>query len=372
MTDVLSRRALNRAYLDRQLLLRRAELTPLRAVEHLVGLQAQSPQAPYVGLWTRLQGFRAEELSGHLTDRKVVRIAVMRNTVHLVGADDCLELRSLTQPIFDRGMSNPTYAPGLVGVDLKRLAATAQKLMETRPRTTAELRAELAALWPDNDPAALVFAVRGLLPCVQVPPRGLWRAAGRPTLTTAETWLGRDPRTPPEPDAMVLRYLAAYGPAGVKDAQTWCGLTRLGEVFERLRPRLRVFRDERGTELFDLPDAPRPDPGTAAPVRFLPEYDNLFRSHADRSRIVSDEHRQRLSSRNDAPRPSFCVDGFLRGTWKIDRDGRDTAVLVVEPFQRLSKKHAAALGADGGRLLRFAAPDAGTHDIRIAEVSAHP
>jgi hypothetical protein len=165
-----------------------------------------------------------------------------------------------------------------------------------------------------------------------------------------------------------VRYLGAFGPAGVKDAQTWSGLTRLGEVFERLRPRLSTFRDERGRELFDLPDAPRPDPDTPAPPRFLPEFDNLILSHADRARVIADDYRRALASKNGMVPATFLVDGFVRGTWKTQRT-HGKATLVIEPFEALSGKDRDVLAEEGERLLRFMAQPEGAepYEIRIAE-----
>lgn len=364
--ELLGRRALGRALLARQLLLRRERVTALEAVERLAGMQAQSPQAPYTGLWSRIAGFDPEELSTLLADRSVVRIALMRGTVHLVTADDCLSFRPLVQSIFDRDLrTNAASRRGLEGLDREVFVGVARSWIDERPRTTAELRRLLATRWPDRDPAALVYGVRNLLPCVQVPPRGLWRGSGRPTLTTAQAWLGRPLDPAASLDALVLRYLAGYGPATVQDMQTWCGLTRLAEVFERLRPGLRTFRGEDGRELFDLPDAPRPDPDTPAPVRFLPEYDNCLRSHADRTRVLPDRMRRLPASGNDAPRPLFLVDGEVRGEWRLER-GRKVATVSVTPFRPLSKRHVADVTAEAGRLSGFAAAGA-DHDVRLLD-----
>jgi hypothetical protein len=356
---VLSQRALNRALLDRQMLLRRAKLPIPEAVEHLVGLQAQSPSAPYAGLWSRLDGFRFEDLAELLKSRALVRIVLMRSTIHLVTADDCLTLRPVIQPVLDRGLKG-TYGRRLQGVDAGRLAAIGRALVEERPLTGSELGRLLQETWPDHDADALANGVRAWVPLVQIPPRGIWGAGGLATHTSAESWLGRPLATGNRPDAMLCRYLAAFGPATLKDMQLWSGLTGLKEPVERLRPGLVTFRDESGAELFDLPEAPRPDPDEPAPPRFLPEYDNLLLSHADRTRVIADEHRAVIFTKG-----TVLLDGFAQGTWKLDRP-RGSAHLIVEPFGRLAKPDRAALAEEGERLLTVAAQDAREREVRFS------
>jgi hypothetical protein len=365
VVDTLSRRALNRATLARQLLLARAELPAIRAVEHLVGMQAQAPFPPYFGLWSRLKGFDPDELASLLLDRSVVRIVLMRGTVHLVTAEDCLGLRPLVQPIMDRDLrTNTTYAPGLAGLDLDALAVAGRALLDKQPHTGKALGLALTEQWPDADPLSMTHALRGLLPLVQVPPRAVWGKSGLPTYATAERWLGR-PLAAATVDDIILRYLAAFGPATVRDAQTWSGLSGWTEAFERLRPQLRVFGDEHGRELFDLPDAVRPDPDVPAPPRFLPEYDNLLLSHADRTRVVSDEHRKAMATRNGIIPGSVLVDGMVAGMWRIDRR-KHGVTLIIEPFTRWSKAETAAVEAEGGRLLAFARPGA-DHSLEFGQ-----
>ncbi|MGW7640345.1 winged helix DNA-binding domain-containing protein [Streptomyces decoyicus] len=366
-TPVLSTRALNRALLARQLLLRRHQLGVLDAVTRLIGLQAQAPNPPYIGLWTRLDGFAIGDLAGALEDRSLTRIAVMRSTVHLVTAQDCRTLRPLTQPALDRdlwvGSGSGKAVDGVV--DPAELAAAARAALAEAPLTTAELGEALQQRWPEVAARHLAYAARTLLPLVQVPPRGIWGVGGRTRYATAESWLGEPLTDGPSLQEVVLRYLAAYGPATVKDVQLWSGLTRLRPVLDGLRDRLRTFRDGAGHELFDVPGAPLPDPGLPAPVRFLPEFDNILLSHADRGRIITDEDRRRIFTRNGIVRATFLVDGFVRGMWAIDRD-RDGAVLRVEPFTPLGAPDRAALSEEGARLLAFAAADARAHDIRFA------
>ncbi|MER6716316.1 MULTISPECIES: winged helix DNA-binding domain-containing protein [unclassified Streptomyces] len=356
---LLGTRALNRATLDRQLLLRPARMSVAAAVEHLVGLQAQNVKPPYYALAVRLDGFTPEALSRLMADREVVRIVTMRSTIHTHTADDCLTLRPLVQPARDRELVN--FRKGLAGVDLDRLAALARELVEAEPRTMKQLREALLREWPDADPQALAVAARCRLPLVQVTPRGLWGRSGQVSLTTAEHWLGRPAEAAPEPDAVVLRYLAAFGPASVRDMQTWAGLTRLRDAFERLRPRLVTFRDDSGTELFDLPDAPRPDPDTPAPPRFLPEFDNLLLSHADRTRVVPPEYRGR-SWQGNFVYCALLVDGFLAGLWRLAE-----GALVIEPFGRLTKAQREDVTAEGERMLTVMHPEA-SYDIRFGTV----
>jgi hypothetical protein len=362
---VLCTRMLNRATLERHMLLRRRELSALDGLEHLVGMQAQAPGPPYVGLWTRLAGFRPGELASLITGRQAVRIALMRNTVHLVSARDCLALRPLMQPAFDRNLySTRARRKDLEDIDTETLVAASRALLEERPMTARELGELLEERWPGHDPASLARAIRHLLPLVQVPPRGVWGKSGKTIHTTAEAWLGKPLDPSPSIEETVLRYLGAFGPATVADAQTWSGLTRLADVFERLRERLISFRDERGKELFDLPDAPRPDPATPAPPRFLPAFDNLILSHADRTRVIADEHRKAIASRNGMVPATVLVDGFVRGTWKTERF-RSRATLVITPFEPLAKEDRDALAEEGGQLVRFVGEGAEAFDVRF-------
>jgi hypothetical protein len=365
--EVLGRRALNRSLLERQLLLRRHEMAAFDALEHLGGLQAQAPEPPYVGLWTRLAGFRPDELSRLILGRQAVRVALMRDTVHLVTAEDCLRLRPLVQPVIGRNLYTGSAPRAAVKeIDAAELVAAGRALLEERPLTAGELGGLLRERWPDQDPAALARAIRNLVPLVQVPPRGVWGESGPAAHTTIEAWLGKPLDPDPSPDELMMRYLGAFGPASVKDAQTWSGLTRLREIFERLRPRLRAFRAEDGTEIFDLPDAPRPDPDVPAPVRFVAAFDNLILSHADRTRVIAAEHRNAIASRNGMVPATFLVDGFVSGTWKVVRD-RGEATLRIAPFEHLPKQDRQALTEEGERLLNFVTDGAGDHAIRFIE-----
>jgi hypothetical protein len=361
----LSCRQLNRALLARQMLIERRSISPAKALEHLVGLQAQSPMPPYFGLWTRLAYFRPETLARLIETRKAVRIPLMRSTIHLVTARDCIALRPVVQSVQESiFFVGSRHGRNVAGVDMKKLLAIGRAFVEEEPRTFKELGERLQQEWPDRDPQSLAYAVRCQIPLVQVPPRGVWGKGGPPAHTTAEAWLGRPIAGDPSPDDMLMRYLAAFGPASVLDMQAWSGLTQLADTAERLRSRLKSFRDEAGRELFDLPRAPRPDPDRPVPVRFLPEFDNVLLSHADRTRIVSDADRKRLFGGGGMLAATILVDGFVHGTWRIER-GRRTATLAIAPFRPLAKHDVAALKEEGGRLLEFAAVDADRRDVRI-------
>ncbi|MFI0372815.1 winged helix DNA-binding domain-containing protein [Actinomadura sp. 1N219] len=371
---VLGRRALNRALLARQLLLERHAMPPLDAIEHLVGMQSQAPNPPYIGLWSRLADFDFDEVGELMTARRALRIVVMRGTLHLVSARDARALRPHTQVILDNYVK--TKAGDLDGVDLDAVVAEARRLLADEPRTDKELRTLLAERWPDDDAALLGWAVRCRLPLVQVPPRGIWGASGMARHTTLDTWLDggtpldddtrSDGGAPPalSLDDLVLRYLGAFGPASVQDVQQWSGMTRLGEVVERLLPRLLVFQDENGRTLYDLPGAPRPDPDVPAPVRFVPDFDNLLLSHADRARIVTEEQRKRIFTVNGIIRATFLVDGFVHGMWKIEKK-RGEAALRIDPFDPVPQRDRAALEEEGLRLLAAAHPDAKTHRVEF-------
>lgn len=289
----------------------------------------------------------------------------MRGTIHLVTADDALALPRLVQPVLDAELRrHRDHAPVLERVDLGKVLTVARR--DSPPashRAPAPSRAGRAV--PEYDPAALAFACRNHLALVQVPPRGIWGRTGPVTLATAESWLGR-PMADPSIDEVLLRYLGAFGPATVADMTTWSRLTGLREVVERLRPRLRAFRDESGRGLVDLPDAPRPEPDVPARPRFLPEFDNVLLSHADRSRFL-DADQPELYGTGDPFHGSVLVDGTLRAVWRIDRvKTTGAATLVVTRLGRLTKRATSAVAAEGRRVLRFLAADADSHDVRVA------
>lgn len=364
---ILDRRVLNRALLARQLLLKRHNLSAPATLERLVGMQAQAPNLPYVGLWSRLEGFRHEQLSRLVASKRAVRISLMRNTIHLVTTADALGLKPLFMPLGERGfMHGSPWGRNLKNADMKDVLEAGREIMSEKPRTIAELTKLLGQRFPGRDAAALAYGVRYMMPLVFTPPRGTWGGRGLVTLMTVEAWLGRPLGAPSSPDRFVRRYLAAFGPATPADMRAWSGLS-MREVFERLRPRLKVFRDERGAELFDLPKAPRPDAETNVPVRFLPDYDNILLAHADRTRIMASGQHLGLFSSNGVMQGSVLVDGFVRAKWAPAKT-KGTTALVIAPFEKpIPKTEAASVAEEGLRLLEFLAPHE-KHDVSFAAV----
>ncbi|MEV0381258.1 winged helix DNA-binding domain-containing protein [Nonomuraea sp. NPDC050643] len=361
---VLGTRALNRATLARQLLLEHAGLPVLDAVAHLCGLQAQEPQEPFVGLWSRLRGFDPAVLSDLLVGRGVVRTHLMRRTVHLLTAGDVLAWRA-RHDVMLRQRVLGTYRRELAGVDLDELAAAGRAVMaDGRPRSMTELARALAGRWPEPGPRALgEMLVAALVPMVQMPPRGLWRAKAGVRNVPLSSWLGRE-IDPPAPDGsdpvganLVRRYLAAFGPAATADLRAWCGLAGLPAAVAAIREELICFRDERGRELLDLPGAPRPDPDTPAPVRFLPAFDNAILGYHDRGRIIDDAHR----GLSVAGARVVLVDGRVAATWTVD-----AGTVVVAPLYHLSRADLDGL-AEQGRALASFLSDGDGGDVRIAE-----
>lgn len=341
-------RRLNRTTLDRQLLLRRSGVSTMDALTRLVAVQAQEPIAPYLGLWSRLDGFALDDLTRLLADRSVVRSSTLRATQHLVTAGDFRWLRPLVAATLARGRQ-AAFGRVTRDVDLAELAAAGESLLAGRTLTRSQLRDELAPRWPDVPPDALARSVQMLVAVVHPPPNGTWRRGGATPFALATEWLG-GPLAAPDPVRLVRRYLAAFGPATVRDAQAWSGVTGLGEVVAEMPDLVRLDGD-----LLDLPEATYPDPDTPAPVGFLPEFDNLMLAYVDRTRVLPDEYRKRVCE-GSATWPTILVDGTVRGTWRLGW-ARERLTMSVELFERLPKADRAEVEAEASRLLEFAAPD---------------
>ena len=366
---VLTRRQLNRALLERQWLLRRRGASAEEAIEHLVAIQAQEPFDPYTAIWSRIEGFAPEELSDLIATKRAVRApSMLRTTIHLLTARDWLRLRPVVQVVQEQGFRNSPFNRNLVGLDLDEVIAEGRRILDEKPRSGSDLGKALAERWPDRDANSLGYAVRSLWPVVQLPPRALWGRSGKPILATAEHWLGQSVGTDDTPDEMILRYLAGWGPASVMDIQAWCWRTRLGEAVERLRPKLRTFRDENGRELLDVPDGPLPDPDTPAPVRFFPIYDNAFLGYKDRSRILHDEAPWGGDpAQIDVFRfGSFLVDGYIVGGWRHETDRKTgRSAIVALPMVPLSAASMRDVEAEAVALSAFLDPDATDRDVRF-------
>ena len=348
---------LSRATLARQLLLDRSTAGPLDAIERLAGLQAQVPRPPYIGLWSRLATFHPAQLHDLVHTRQAVRATMMRGTIHLVSARDFLALRAALEPLLSAGLR--IHAKG---TSPATITAHAKKLM---PARFEAVRAGLAKRFPKLATPAFGYAVRAHLPLVLVPTTtARWAYPGNADFHDAETWLG-SPFAEGSLELLLRRYLAAFGPASIKDAQAWSGLRNLGRAFEAMRDSLVVLEGDDGRELFDLPDAPRPAGDAPAPVRFLPEYDNLLLAYADHARLIDPARRPGLTSKNGIVAATFLVDGRIAGTWSLARD-KTAATITLSPFTKLSKAATAALEAEGEALLRWHEPDATTFRVRVA------
>jgi hypothetical protein len=359
---VLTNAELNRATLARQLLLERSAVGVPAAIEQLAGMQAQEPKHPFIGLWTRLEGFEEDALRRALHEREVVRATLMRSTLHLFSAADYAALRMSMQP--PMSVAKRVLGPRSADLDVDKVLPAANRLLKGTALAFDEIRARLQEQFPDVNDRALGYAVRTLLPLVMVPSGGArWGFDRVACFAPAGEWLS-EPLSDDGAQALVQRYLGAFGPATAKDLQVWSGAGGAKEVLDGMRDELIVFADERGRELFDLADAPRPGADAPAPPRFLPEFDNLVLAHDDRSRVIAAEHRPLVTTKNLRVKATFLLDGVVAGTWTIAVK-RKVATLSLAPFGSLPKRAAKALTAEGDALLRFAEPEAKAYDVQI-------
>jgi hypothetical protein len=359
---ILVLRELNRATLARQMLLERERVPVLAGIERLVGLQAQFPVSPYLGLWTRLHDFARVDLARLIEGRAVVKATLMRATLHLFTADDYVRFRTTLQPMLEAAGNAIAQRRG-GDFDLQRLLREARRYIGEKPRTFAEITAMVAKLMPNQDVGAARYTIRTHVPMVQVPiPHG-WSYSSKPAFTLAESWIGRSLSFKANPSELVMRYLAAFGPASVADAQTWSGL-KLKDTFEALRPNLQPYRDEKGRELFDLRENSFPGQDVPAPVRFLPEFDNLLLSHSDRTRFIAQEHRSKVYLPGLRVAATILVDGWVSGIWKFKKV-KGSTVLTIQPFQKLPKTIRAALVEEGEQLIQFLEPGAKKFEVKF-------
>jgi DNA glycosylase AlkZ-like len=355
----MNARELNRATLARQLLLQRERLGPVEAVERLGGLQAQEPRPPFLALWSRLEGFERDQLRRALRDGSVVRAMLMRATLHLVSRAQYAAQRPVLDDVMTQAMTGALKGRDQ-GLDLDAVLPAATKLLKARPRTFNELRDALGGRFPGVNERALGYAVRTQLPLVMVATGDAWGFPRDAAFAPPRIRLRRA-----DPEAFVLSYLAAFGPASVADMQRWSGLKGLRPVVDGLRERLEAFTRAGGRqELFDLPGAPRPGEDAVAPPRFLADFDSLVLAHDDRTRLIADEHRPKIASKNLRIPAMVLWDGFAAGTWRLERS-RGVATLTVAPFAKLPRGAAKALEPEALALLAFAEPEAKSHAFRV-------
>lgn len=366
---VLTLHELNRATLARQLLLERARIGVVPAIERLAALQAQWAPSPYIALWSRLEGFRREKLWSAIERHDVIRARLMRGTLHLVSARDFYAYAVATQDL-QRGAWNRLQIGA--GVDPKKVAALAVAFAR-QPRPKEEVLEHIQERLAVKLGGPFNWLVRRFVSAhadlVTAPPGGHWEYGGTGApYVAARHWIARGKR--PGKDAalelLIRRCLAAFGPVTLADIARFAGQVppRVRPTLERIAPTLRTFGDEHGRLLYDLPRAPRPRADVGAPVRFLPRYDELLISYQHRDRVIAPAHRRAVYTKNAIVEAVVMMDGFAAGTWRLDR-AKDEAVLAVAPFARLAARDRRAVETEGEALLSFLAPDAKIVGVRF-------
>lgn len=356
----LSNRQLNRATLARQMLLQRSDRTPAEAVEFLLGLQSQQTHDPYIGLWTRLRDFTPEMLTQLIVDKTLLRATTMRGTLHLHTVEDMVGIRALVEP-FLKSVWTSGFRKRFGDNDKAKVLKAAVKLIDKAPSTAGALGKALKEQFPTADPLSMTTLLQSHETLIQIPPTRIWGSGHAPILTRIEKWLPSVPKPTVTSENLVRRYLAAYGPASIADMQTWCRLTKLSTEFKAIESELVTFESEDGRVLYDLPDAPRPDADTPAPVRFLPLYDNVYLGYDNRRRILSEGTADRVNMFQDF-KPAVLIDGEMNAGWVIDNK-KGAAVLVIEIYRKLSKRETTELEAEGLAFLKFMEPKANTWDV---------
>lgn len=349
---LLANRTLNRTLLARQHLLERSQLTVHEMCDHLVGLQAQDSPPPFVALWSRITDFDPATVSDALVDRSLVRITLMRGTIHLVTPPDALRIAPHIQPELEKIPFRKGFNYGaMVGLDADEVREHGERVLGDEPMSAAELRERAAEIYPDRNPGMVVQTWLYQLPVLQTPPRGQWKDSSRPIWSRVEPWLGA-PLDPSYPlSELLLRYLRAFGPASTMDMQTWSKLLGLKQAIEQLGDRVRTYTDERGRTLYDAADAELADPDLPAPVRLLGWYDNAVLSHQDRTRIVPEGNALHLRAFAAAVAP-VLVDGYLAGLYKIFPEA-GVARLRICPTRTWTKAERTAVEAESQALLGF-------------------
>jgi hypothetical protein len=365
---VLTLRELNRATLARQLLLERARLPLVTAIERLAALQAQWAPSPYIALWSRLKDFDRETLWSAIEKKHtVIRARLMRGTLHLVTARDFYAYAVATQDLQRGAWNRLQIGRGVDPKAVAKLAAAFAREPRAKEDVVAHLTGRLGSFGETYNWLIWRF-VSAHADLVSAPPGGHWAYGGTDApYVAARHWIGGDGR-PSEEEAISLlirRYLGAFGPATLADIARFAGQVppRIRPLLERLAPKLARFSDEHGRALFDLPRAPRPKAETKAPVRFLPRYDELLIGYEHRDRVIAPKHRPAVYKNNGLIEAVFLVDGTAAGTWRLERTKTD-AVVRIRPFDALSRADRTAATAEGEALAFFMAPEARTHGAR--------
>lgn len=363
MTQRLTDRQLNRATLARQMLLERSDRGIAEATAFLLGLQGQQSHDPYIGLWSRLNGFRHEDMTALIVDRTLARGTTMRSTLHLHTADDMIGIREFVQPVIERSWQAAFGKRRFGNNDKQRVRKAAIKLLDKSPMTSGQLGKALQEKFPEGEALAKAMLVQTMEVLIQIPPTRIWGSGHAPISTRVENWLPAPHKRPIPRETLVRRYLAAYGPASVNDMQAWCGMTRLGETFEALRSKLVTFEDKDGRELFDLPDAPRPDADIPAPPRFLPLYDNVYLGFDNRRRLLAETDLKRVNMLREY-KPAVLVDGIIAAGWSMEVK-KGAAMIEIELYHKLGKQHLNPLKEEALNFLRFMRDDATSYDVRV-------
>ncbi|MBP7705360.1 MAG: AlkZ family DNA glycosylase [Caulobacter sp.] len=352
--ETLADRDLNRALLARQMLLSRQDVGVAPAIERLGGLQAQDARPPFIALWNRLNGFRREDLLTALHDRTVVKATFTRGTLHLVSAADYLAFRTAHASVLEGAMLTDMKEMAKVA-PVGELVAAAKTALADGALTFADLRAVLAAKWPDLNERHMGYAVRLNLPLVATPDDSQWGGKAGAAFALADLWLAAKPSETPDVEGVIRRYLTAFGPATPADVQTFTGFKGVKALLEGMDG-LATYRNAAGKPLYDVKDGLFADPETPAPVRLLADFDGVMLAHADRSRVLGDLGKH-MTSKNLRVPAVFTVDGFVAGTWALAAT-KTKATLTVTALGKLTNTAKDEITAEGEALLRFVAPEA--------------
>mgnify|MGYP003577417679 CR=1 FL=1 len=364
MPERLSTRALNRATLARQMLLERSDRGIADSVEFLGGLQAQQSNDPYIGLWSRLNGFRHEDLTALIVDKTLLRATSMRGTLHLHTIRDMVGFRALVQPFLSAQWKS-NFLRRFGTEDQKAVQKAGRRLLDKGPMTAGALNKALKEKFQSAEPIALSSLLQLSETLIQIPPTRIWGTGSAPILTRIENWIGEVPKPVLSRVDLVRRYIRGFGPASVNDMQIWCRLTKLSAEFESIKDELVTFEDENERTLYDFPDAPRPDADTPAPVRFLPLYDNVYLGYDDRTRMLNDDT-VHLVNLFQAFKPAVLVDGTVSAGWTVTTK-KDAALLEIDLYRKMTKRELKDIEAEGQSFVRFMSEGAETYDVTLVD-----